>query len=94
MQIDETTSREVAKIAAELRRLAIAIAKLRAVDGNLHNAAVLRVKSPRSGEPYANDIWITEDIATALSAALEAEAELCHSALVRLLTAGDDDPIE
>ena len=94
MQIDETTSREVAEIAAEIRRLFLAIAKLRAVDGNLHNAAVLGVKSPRRGETYANDIWITEDIATALIAALEAEAELCHSALVRLLTAGDDDPIE
>ena len=96
MKIDGATSQEISDRASYLRSLRIVIERLKMAtyDDAWSSTVLLGVRPASSDCTHDNEICITEDIATALISALEAEASVRQAALVRLVTAGDDDPIE
>ena len=54
----------------------------------------LDIRTCCEGATYTKPIFVTTDIANRLLCEIEAEQVRCHSRLVRLLTAGDDDAID
>ena len=85
---------EVAALATELKRLEGFILTLKAEADDDICSLQLSVRSDDPNDSYAEPIYITANISAKLLGAIEEEKARCHSALIRLLTAGDDDPIE
>ena len=85
---------EVAALATELKRLEGFILTLKAEADDDICSLQLSVRSDDPNDSYAEPIYVTADIVAKLLGAIEEEKARCHFALVQLLTAADDDPIE